>query len=113
MLLDAAAGTYIFCKEDEMIGTPIEDQNVLQMIQLAKGMADSPEAFEFTDAVSGRNKIVVMNYMQERDWVFVVLTDRDIAFAPVQKLTGILGILCVVVLIAASLAIWVCGITFP
>lgn len=108
MLLDAAAGTYIFCTEDEMIGTPIEDQNVLQMIQLAKGTADSPEAFEFTDAVSGRNKIAVMNFMQERDWVFVVLTDRDIAFAPVQKLTGILGILCVVVLIAASLAIWVC-----
>lgn len=108
MLLDAAAGTYIFCADDEMIGTPIEDQNVLQMIQLAKGTTESQEAFEFTDAASGRKKIAVMNYMQERDWVFVVLMDRDIAFAPVQKLTGILGILCFIVLTVVSLVIWMC-----
>lgn len=37
MLLDAATGTYIFCADESKIGTPIEEENILKVIEKAKG----------------------------------------------------------------------------
>lgn len=108
MLLDANSGSYIFCPDDEMIGTGITDSDTLKMIELAKASGNQTASLEFTDAQSNRETIAVMHYMQERDWVFVLLTDRDTAFASVGQLTGILGILCFVVLAVVSVIIWLC-----
>ncbi|MDE7429519.1 MAG: hypothetical protein K2N00_09680, partial [Lachnospiraceae bacterium] len=108
MLLDAAQGAYIFCQEDELIGTPIEDENVLQMIALANNTGDQVEFLEYTDKTSGREMISAMCYLAERDWVFVVLTDKEIAFAPVKALTGMLAVICAVVLALVSFAVWFC-----
>lgn len=108
MLLDAAAETYIFCQEDELIGTPVEDENILQMITLAKGAEKHKESFEYTDNNSGRKQIAVMYYLEERDWVLVALTDRDIVFTSVKGLTGILAMICAIVLLLIAVAIWCC-----
>ena len=108
MLLDAASKTYIFCPEDELIGTAIENGDILQMMDLAKNAGTETGSLEYTDSQSGRKMISAMYHIKERDWVFVVLTDQDTAFAPLVSLTGRLAFLCLAVLAAGSLAIWIC-----
>ncbi len=106
MLLDAAAGTYIFCPNDELIGAAIESEDVLQMIELAKNAENKESSLEYMDTESGRKMISAIYYMEERDWVLVALSDWDIAFESVQALTNMLAVLCIVVLVAISLTVW-------
>lgn len=106
LLLDAAAGSYIFCPEDEMIGTAVENADVLNIIERARSAENQAQSFEYTDSVTGKKIISAMYYMEDRDWVLVALTDWDIAFAPVQTLSVMLAILCLIVLVIISFAIW-------
>ncbi|MDE7297370.1 MAG: Cache 3/Cache 2 fusion domain-containing protein, partial [Lachnospiraceae bacterium] len=107
MLLDAAAGLYIFCPQDELIGTAIEDEDHLEILRRAKG-AKGASSYEFKDTESGREMISVMHYMEDRDWVFVVLTDRADAFAPISRLLGMVVLLSLLVLVVVSAVVWVC-----
>lgn len=70
-------------------------------------MGNQAQSLEYTDSVTGKKIISAMYYLEERDWVLVALTDWDIAFAPVRMLTIMLGMLCLLVLVIISLAIWV------
>jgi len=106
LLLDAAAGTYIFCPEDEKIGVAIEDANLLGIIEQVKNAENSSISTEFVDASTGREVISVVQYMPDRNWAFVKLIDKDVAFAPVNKLTGFLGVICVLMLVICSFVIW-------
>lgn len=108
MLLDASAGTYIFCPEDELIGTEIEDGEILGMINAAREAEDQTGNVEYTDSQSGRKMIAAVYHLEERDWVFVVLTDQDSAFAVLSSLTGRIAFLCLAVLVLVSLAVWLC-----
>ncbi|MDE5932507.1 MAG: cache domain-containing protein, partial [Lachnospiraceae bacterium] len=106
LLLDAASGSYIFCPEDEMIGTMIENTDVLNMIEQAKDAGNQAKSFEYKDNATGKRIISAIYYLEERDWVLVALTDWDIAFSEVRALTGMLAILCFAVLVIISLAVW-------
>ncbi|MCM1153756.1 MAG: methyl-accepting chemotaxis protein [Roseburia sp.] len=108
MLLDAAAGTYIFCPDDELTGMSIEDKDVLTMLEIARSTKEKEKAFEYVDAVSDKKMISAIYYLEERDWVLVALSDWETAFAPVRSLTSMLAIVCLIVLIVISLAIWLC-----
>ncbi|MDE7341023.1 MAG: methyl-accepting chemotaxis protein [Lachnospiraceae bacterium] len=108
LLLDAASGSYIFCPEDEMIGTVIENTDVLNIVEQAKNVGNQAKAFEYTDGVTGKRIISAIYYLEERDWVLVALTDWDIAFSEVRALTGMLAVLCLAVLVIISLAVWGC-----
>ena len=106
LLLDSASGSYIFCPEDEMIGTAVENEDILNIIEQAKNAGNQARSFEYVDSVTGKKTISAMYYMEERDWVLVALTDWDIAFAPVNMLSLTLAILCLTVLVIISFAIW-------
>ena len=106
LLLDSASGTYIFCADDNLIGTTIENKDILEMIAQIKDPTNKTEYFEFTD--NGKRIISAPYYIKERDWVFVELTDRDIAFASHDAITSTIGVLCLVVLIVVSLGVWCC-----
>ena len=47
--------------------------------------------------------------MEDRDWVLMVLTDQDEAFATVHHLSLVLLILCAILLVLISLAVWFAG----
>ncbi len=108
MLLDAKAGSYIFCPEDEMIGTEIENEDVKRMVEQAQKAENRSKAFEYTDSKTKKKGIAAVYYMEERDWVLVALTDWDIAFSSVDLLTNMLGIICLIVLVVTSLTLWCC-----
>ncbi|MCI8357110.1 MAG: hypothetical protein HFI51_03025 [Lachnospiraceae bacterium] len=106
LLLDSASGSYIFCPEDELIGTTVENTDLLNMIEQAKSAGNQAQSLEYTDSVTGKKIISAIYYMEERDWVLVALTDWDIAFAPVRTLSIMLGVLCLAVLVIISFAVW-------
>lgn len=106
MLLDAAANTYIFCNDEEKIGGPIEEKNVTDVIELAKS-GKSGEAYEYKE--NGKAKLAVYQYMENRDWVLVVLTDEQEAFATVNHMSIVLLIMCAVILVLISICVWFAG----
>lgn len=107
MLLDAAKNTYIFCPEDEKIGTEIEDENISQVVERAKGDPSASTTYEFKE--NGTDMLAVYQYMPERDWVLVILTDESVAFAPVTQMSILLIILCAVILVIISACVFVAG----
>ncbi len=108
LLLDAAKNTYIFCGDEEKIGGPIEEKNISEVIGLAKNEKASGEAvYEYKE--NGKGKLAVYEYMEDRDWVLMVLTDQDEAFATVHHLSLVLLILCAILLVLISLAVWFAG----
>ncbi len=103
LLLDAAKNTYIFCGDEEKIGGPIEEKNISEVIGLAKNEKATGEAvYEYKE--NGKGKLAVYEYMEDRDWVLMVLTDQDEAFATVHHLSLVLLILCAILLVLISLA---------
>lgn len=107
MLLDAAKGTYIFCADEEKIGTEIQEENVSKVIELAKGGGEGKSTYEYTE--NGKDKLAVYQYMPERDWVLVILNDKNTAFAPVKQMSVLLLVMCAIILVVISACVWVAG----
>ena len=100
MLLDAAAGTYIFCAAEDRIGTDIGDDRIREVVELAKA---GDGFYEYRQ--DGREMMAVYRYMPERDWVFAALVDGETAYAPIRKLTVVLLGICLVILLVISLCV--------
>ncbi len=107
MLLDAAKGTYIFCADEEKIGTEIAEENVSKVIELAKDENNTKSSYEYKEG--GKNMLAVYQYMPERDWVLVILEDTDVAYAPVKQMSIMLLIMCAVILVIISVCVWFVG----
>lgn len=104
MLLDAASGAYIFCADEEKIGTPVEEENVLKVIENASADKEQAGYCEYTE--NGKKMLAVYEYMPDRDWVLVIMTECDAAFASINQMSGILIILCAIVLVVISAIVW-------
>ncbi len=107
MLLDAAKGTYIFCADEAKIGTEIQEENVSKVIELAQNGQGTEASYEYTEG--GKDMLAVYQYMPERNWVLVILTDKDISFAPVDRITVLLLVVCGILLLLISVGVWVAG----
>ncbi|MCI9446533.1 MAG: hypothetical protein HFH36_03905 [Lachnospiraceae bacterium] len=107
MLLDAAAGTYIFSPDEEKMGASIEEEHVLQMIERAKGSAEGSDFYSYKE--NGNDKLCVFHYMPERDWVLAMVTDRGTAFAAVTQMSMILLAIIAVILALISVLVWIAG----
>ena len=53
--------------------------------------------------------LAVYQYMPERNWVLVILTDKDVSFAPVDRITVLLLVVCGILLLLISVGVWVAG----
>ena len=95
MLLDVPNNAYIFHEDDTLIGTVIEDEQVLAIIESALQNTESTGTYD--DAAT--EALAVTKYDAERGWVFVALTNYDSAFAAVDKTTALLAITCLAVLV--------------
>ncbi len=104
MLLDAAAGTYIFCAAEDRIGTDIGEDRIREVMELAKA---GDGFYEYRQ--DGREMMAVYRYMPERDWVFAALLDGETAYAPIRKLTVVLLGICLAILLGISLCVWGAG----
>ena len=107
MLLDATANAYIFSPIEEQIGAAIEEKHVLQMIEQSKNDKAGNSFYEYKE--NGKHKLSVFHYMPERDWVLVMLMDKETAFAPVTQMSTMLMIICAVILVLISVLVWLSG----
>ena len=105
MLLDAAKNTYIFCADDTKIGTTIEEENVLKVMENASANQEQAGYCEYAE--NGKKMLAVYEYMPDRDWVFVIMTDCDVAFASVNQMSVMLAVICIVVLLIIAAGVWV------
>lgn len=106
-LLDSISKSYIFCPEDEMIGTSVENTDILNIMDRAADAKDHAQTFLYVDSTTGEKMISIICYMEEYDWVLTVLTEWDVAFAPVQTLSVTLAVLCLVLLVIISAVVWI------
>ena len=107
LLLDAAKNTYIFCGDEEQIGAPIEDASISEAMELAKS-GKTGDVYEYKE--NGNEMLAVYEYMPDREWVLMVLTNKDESFAPVNQLSFVLLIMCVILLVLISLCVWFAGV---
>lgn len=103
-LLDAASQVYIFCEDDEKAGTAIEDENALKIMELAKNGQTADAFYEYVE--NGEQMLAVYRYLPERDWVLVILTDCDVAFQPINRMSIMLFLMCAAILLVLSVCIW-------
>ena len=107
MLLDAMANTYIFSPDEEKIGAAIEEEHVLQMIAQSANDQSGNNFYEYKE--NGKDKLSVLHYMPERNWVLVMLMDKGTAFAPVTQMSTMLIIICAIILVLISVLVWLSG----
>lgn len=107
MLLDTLFNNYIFCPDKEKIGAAIEEENVLELIELAKKGGENDSFYHFKQ--NGNDMLLVYNYMPEREWVLVMMMEHNKAFAPVRQIVTSMVFLCIVILIVISLLVWIAG----
>ncbi len=107
MLLDATANTYIFSPDEEKIGAAIEEEHVLQMIAQSANDQSGNNFYEYKE--NGKDKLSVLHYMPERNWVLVMLMDKGTAFAPVTQMSTMLIIICAIILVLISVLVWLSG----
>ncbi len=105
MLLDATKNTYIFCADESKIGAAIEEENVLKVIENASADKEKSGYCEYTE--NGKKMLAVYEYMPARDWVLVIMTDCDVAFAAINQMSVLLIALCVIVLVVISVCVFV------
>lgn len=105
-MVNTETKTYIFDEKEERIAQPIEDQNMLSILEAAKGMGEQAcQDMEFTDE-NGAASVAAYQYLPERGWA-VVLTDTESEiYATADANRRILGILCIVSFILISLLSW-------
>lgn len=104
LLLDVTSGAYIFCAEEERIGSAVEEGGMLDIINLAKSGSSGASVYEYE--MDGREMMAVYRYMPDRNWVLVVATDCEAAYAPIRKMSEMLFMICVILLLAISVCVW-------
>ena len=104
VLLDATNEVYIFCEDDEKTGTAIEDANIIKIMESAKNSQAADAFYEYVE--NGEQMLAVYRYLPERDWVLVILTDCNVAFQPIDRMSIMLFFMCVTILLVLSVCIW-------
>lgn len=106
VMMNTEEKTYIFEEDKSKIAQKIEDDEMLSILDNAKGMdKDSCKDMEFTDA-NGVASIAAYRNIPERGWA-VVLTDAESEiYAIADKNRTTLGVLCIIFFFIITLLSW-------
>lgn len=102
MLLDVPNNAYIFHEDDTLIGTVIEDEQVLAIIESAMQYTESTGTYDDKETEA----LAVTKYDTERGWVFVALTDYDTAFSSVNSIKRTLATVSFIVVLISGVLVW-------
>lgn len=103
VLLDADKSTFIFCADESQVGTVVDNENLLKVMEAAK-LNQAEDTFqEYTE--NGKDMLAVYQYIPDRNWVLVILTDKQTAFAPVSQMSIMLFLMCIVILVLISVCV--------
>ena len=95
-LINTNTGEYIFHENEEMVGQPVEDEQMLNAWEVVKTQENG-----FYETKSG--DIYAFQNLTDRGWVFVISDTADEIFASANSAKLILAIICVIAEILLAL----------
>lgn len=100
ILIDASSGNYIFSENSEMIGVPVEDKNLINLINETSGSDNMVK--EIID-IDGIKSVSMSQKIDGKDWILIAYTPYNKAFGGMNSLSvtmlfinvlTLLGVLC-------------------
>ncbi len=106
-MVNAASGQYIFCENDELVGTDVQEEYLQALCSSYAGQSDNDMGFrEYQE--DGQDNIATYYYMANRGWLFIVSDDAAEIFSGTTSLKRIMlifSISALVVMLIISVAI--------
>lgn len=105
-LLDASKKNYISGKDSEKNGTPIEDENLLSILDGAAAITDDTVGRkDYKETESGNGKVAIYRTIPNRGWVFVV----EVSKSELQESTDFLvtTLICMSVIVLAICLVFI------
>lgn len=106
-MVNAANGQYIFCENDELVGTDVQEEYLQALCSNYAGQSENAMGFREYQA-DGQDNIATYYYMANRGWLFIVSDDAAEIFASTTHLKQIMTVFSVsalVVMLLISVAI--------
>lgn len=90
-MVNAASGQYIFCENDELVGTDVQEEYLQSLCSNYAGQSENDIGFrEYKE--NGQDNIATYYYMANRGWLFIVSDDAAEIFAGTTSLKRIMMI---------------------
>ncbi len=97
-MVNAVSGQYIFCDDDELVGTDVQEEYLQILCSSYAGKAENAMGFtEYQE--DGQNNIATYYYMANRGWLFIVSDDAAEIFAGTTSLKRIMMIFSISALV--------------
>lgn len=99
VFIDAKSGVYLYHKDAELLNTETSDpgyQEILRRVQ--SNRSDRPDTYTYKGE-DGKNQFVVYQYLENRDWIFMVRDNADEVYSTVASIQLKVGFICVAVLL--------------
>lgn len=98
-MVNAASGQYIFCENDELVGTDVQEEYLQSLCSSYAGQNQNDMGFrEYKE--NGQDNIATYYYMADRGWLFIVSDDAAEIFASTTSLKRIMMVFSVGALVA-------------
>ncbi|MDD5935687.1 MAG: methyl-accepting chemotaxis protein, partial [Clostridiales bacterium] len=108
LLLDLKKNCYIFHTDAELIGTPIENKNYLEIKnQIEADPSIDTATYEYKDLETNKKTIAVYKNIADKQWAFVIIDTEEEVYASVRSLSHSLLIICIIVLLTVVLLVWI------
>lgn len=97
-MVNAASGQYIFCENDELVGTDVQEEYLQVLCSSYAGQSENAMGFrEYQE--DGQDNIATYYYMANRGWLFIVSDDAAEIFAGTTSLKRIMLIFSISALV--------------
>lgn len=94
VFINAETGVYLYHENDELLNTETADhgyQEIMRRVQSSK--PTQPGTYNYRDE-SGREKLVVYQYLAERNWIFMIRDNTSEVYRAVANTRLAVGLIC-------------------
>ncbi len=93
-MVNAKTGQYIFCENDELVGTDVQEEYLQVLCSSYAGQSQNDMGFREYQ-IDGQDNIATYYYMANRGWLFIVSDDAAEIFAGTTSLKRIMMVFSV------------------
>lgn len=97
VFINAQTGVYLYHENSELLNTETTDEGYLEIMRRVQAEGSSrPGTYTYQDE-NGVRQMVVYQYLQDRDWIFMVRDNTAEVFAAVESTRFQMGLVCIAV----------------
>lgn len=105
VFINASDGMYLYNKNSELINTPTEESGYLQIMDLVKAGGNQKDGNITYKDENGTNWYVAYKYLPDRDWIFMIRTNKTEMDTTMFYIDVIIGAVCAAIAAAIIIAI--------